>query len=243
MHSLGTVLKSGGAWDNNAGSPATSTYVLDMHQTTPAWRPTAGMAFPRVTHNLTLLPDGTVLVTGGSSSALLSDPASVVYDAELWSPGTETWTPMARMQVPRMLNSTALLLPDGRVLTAGGGRFGGTGPGVDQLSAEIYSPPYLSNGTRPTITSVPAAITYASTFTVVTPDAAQIAAVSLVRLGSVTHSFNSGQRAMWPDFQPIAGGLSVTAPFNGNLAPPGYYMLFILNTNGVPSIARFVQIR
>ena len=76
-----------------------------------------------------------------------------------------------------------------------------------------------------------------------TPDAAQIAAVSLVRLGSVTHSFKSGQRARWLDFQQIAGGLSVTAPFNGNLAPPGYYMLFILNTNGVPSVAAFVQIQ
>jgi hypothetical protein len=242
MYSLGTVLKSGGAWDNNTGSPATSTYVLDMNQVAPAWRPTAGMAFPRVTHNLTLLPDGTVLVTGGSSSAFLSDPASVVYDAELWSPATETWTPMARMQVPRLLNSTAILLPDGRVLTAGGGRFDGTGPGVDQRSAEIYSPPYLSNGPRPTITSVPAAIGYGSTFTVVTPDAAQVAAVSLVRLGSVTRSFNTGQRAMWLDFEQIAGGLSVTAPTNGNLAPPGYYMLFILNTNGVPSVAPFVQL-
>lgn len=243
MYSLGTVLKSGGTWDNNTGSPATSTYVLDMNQTTPAWRPTAGMAFPRVTHNLTLLPDGTVLVTGGSSSASLSDPASVVYDAELWSPATEAWAPMARMQVPRMLNSTALLLPDGRVLTAGGGRFGGTGPGVDQLSAEIYSPPYLSNGARPTITSAPTSITYGSTFTLGTPDAAQIAAVSLVRLGSVTRSFNTGQRAMWLDFQQITGGLNVTAPFNGNIAPPGYYMLFILNTNGVPSVAPLVQIR
>ena len=72
---------------------------------------------------------------------------------------------------------------------------------------------------------------------------AQIAGVSLVRLGSVTHSFNNGQRFLWLAFQQIAGGLSVTAPLNGSLAPPGYYMLFILNTNGVPSVAAFVQIQ
>jgi hypothetical protein len=142
-----------------------------------------------------------------------------------------------------MYHSTALLLPDGRVLNAGGGRFGGTGPGADQFSAEIYSPPYLFKGVRPTITSAPAAIGYGSTFTIATPDAAQIAAVSLVRLGTVTHTFNSGQRFLPLAFQPIAGGLSVTAPFNGNLAPPGYYMLFILNTNGVPSIAPLMQIQ
>jgi len=243
MYTPGNVMKSGGAWDADTGNPSTNTYVLDMNRATPAWRQTAGMAFPRVTHNLTLLPDGTVLATGGSGNPFLSDPASVVYDAELWSPSTETWTPMAQMQVPRMQNSTALLLPDGRVLTAGGGRFGGTGPGVDQFSSEIYSPTYLAKGARPTIASAPGAIGYGSTFNVLTPDAAQIAGVSLVRLGSVTHSFNNGQRFLWLAFQQISGGLSVTAPLNGSLAPPGYYMLFILNTNGVPSVAAFLQIQ
>jgi galactose oxidase-like protein/Kelch motif protein len=243
MYAPGKVMKAGAAWDDGVGNPATTTYVLDMTQATPSWRQTSGMAFPRLTHNLTLLPDGTVLVTGGSSNPYLSDPASVVYDAELWSPTTETWTPMARMLTPRMYHSTALLLPDGRVLSAGGGRFGGTGPAVDQLSAEVYSPPYLFNGVRPTITSAPATIAYGSTFSVTTPDAAQVAAVSVVRLGSVTHTFDAGQRFLSLNYQQIAGGLSVTAPLNENLAPPGYYMLFILNTNGVPSIAPFVQIR
>jgi hypothetical protein len=243
MYLPGKVMKSGAAWDDGNGNPTNGTYVLDMTQPAPAWRQTTGMAFPRLTHNLTLLPDGTVLVTGGSTNSYISDPASVVYDAELWSPLTETWTTMAQLQVPRMYHSTALLLPDGRVLKAGGGRFGGTGPGADQFSAEIYSPPYLFKGVRPTIMSAPATVAYGSTFTIATPDAAQIAAVSLVRLGTVTHTFNSGQRFLPLAFQPIAGGLSVTAPFNGNLAPPGHYMLFILNTNGVPSIAPFMQIQ
>jgi hypothetical protein len=243
MYAPGKVMIAGASWDDGVGNPANTTYVLDMTQTTPAWRQTSGMAFARVTHNLTLLPDGTALVTGGSSNPNISDPASVVYNAELWSPTTETWTTMAPMQVPRVYHSTTLLLPDGRVLEAGSGRSGGSGPGADQLNAEIYSPPYLFNGVRPTITSAPATIAYGSAFSVTTPDAAQIAAVSLVRLGSVTHAFNAGQRFLPLSFQQITGGLSVVAPLNANLAPPGYYMLFILNANGVPSIAPLVQVQ
>jgi hypothetical protein len=242
MYRPGAVMKTGAAWDDGRANPSSATYVLDIAQPTPAWRQTASMAFARVTHNVTLLPDGTVLVTGGSGNANVSDPASVVYNAELWSPTTETWTTMAAMQVPRVYHSTALLLPDGRVLEAGSGRFNGTGPGVEQFSSEIYSPPYLFKGVRPTITSVPTTIAYGSTFSVATPDAARIATVSLVRLGSVTHAFNSGQRFLSLAFQPGSGTLSVTAPLNGNVAPPGYYMLFILDTNGVPSIAPFVQL-
>src|SRR5712692_1397364 len=147
MYEPGEVMKSGGAWDDGVGTPSVASYVLDMTQPSPAWRQTAPMGFARAVHNLTLLPDGNVLVTGGSSNSDVSDPASAVYNAELWSPTTETWTTMADMQVPRVYHSTALLLPDGRILVAGGGRFGGP----DQISAEIYSPPYLFKGARPTI--------------------------------------------------------------------------------------------
>jgi hypothetical protein len=240
MYSPGKVMKAGAAWDDGVANPSNTAYVLEMTQATPAWRQTASMAFVRVTHNLTLLPDGTVLVTGGSSNANVNDPASAIYHPELWSPATETWTTMAPMQVPRVYHSTALLLPDGRVLEAGSGRFSGA---TDQFNSEIYSPPYLFKGPRPTITLAPPTIAYGSTFSVATPDAAHIAAVSLVRLGTVTHAFNSNQRFLSLAFQPVSGGLSVTAPLNGNLAPPGYYMLFILDTNGVPSIAPFVQLQ
>jgi hypothetical protein len=108
------------------------------------------------------------------------------------------------------------------------------------VAITLFGSPETATGA---ITFVQAVGAYGSTFAVTTPDAAQIAAVSLVRLGSVTHSFNTGQRFLWLDFQPIAGGLSVTAPLNGNLAPPGYYMLFILNSTGIQSIAPFVQIK
>src|SRR5207245_9524134 len=114
--------------------------------------------------------DVTALFTGGSRTASVSAPAAAVCAAEMWSPASETWTTMAAMQVGRVYHATAILLPDGRVLSAGSGRFGGTGPGADQLSAEIYSPPYLFNGARPSITSAPTAVTYGQLFSGATPD-------------------------------------------------------------------------
>ena len=134
-----------------------------------------------------------------------------------------------------------MLLPDARLLVAGGGRFNsGTAP-TDQLSAEILAPPYLFKGSRPTITTAPAQLSYAQVFNVSTPDASSIAKVVLIAPGNVTHTINMNQRYVPLSFSASAGNLSVTAPPNANLAPPGYYMLFLVNTNGVPSIARFVK--
>jgi chitodextrinase len=240
MYAPGKIIKSGLARDPDI-SPANSvatTYVLDMNQPIPAWRQTASMAFPRTQHNLTLLPDGTVLAIGGSRNSNVGDTPAAVLEPELWSPSTETWTALAAMQTPRMYHSTAVLLPDGRVLVAGGGK---DAPEVDQRSAEFFSPPYLFRGTRPAITSAPAAMQYGSGFFVGTPDSARIASVSLLGLGSVTHAFDENQRFVPLSFQPVVGGLTIQAPASGNLAPPGNYMLFILDTNGVPSVAPMIK--
>jgi Concanavalin A-like lectin/glucanases superfamily/Domain of unknown function (DUF1929)/Bacterial Ig domain/Galactose oxidase, central domain len=236
----GRVMKSGRSANVDLPTVASvaTTYVLDMTQPSPAWRQTASMAYPRAYHTLTVLPDGDVLVTGGGRTTGAADIAQAVYQAESWTPATETWTTMASMQVPRLYHSTALLLPDGRVLVAGGGRLAGG----DQLNAEIFSPRYLFRGPRPTITSVPATIQLGSNFFVETPDASSIGMVSLVRPGSVTHTNNMDQRFLSLTFQQTAGGLNVAAPVNANLAPPGYYMLFVVNANGVPSMASFVRI-
>jgi hypothetical protein len=144
------------------------------------------------------------------------------------------------MQIARVYHSIALLLPDGRVLVGGSGEFG-TGT-IDQLNAEIYSPPYLFKGARPTVTSAPSALTYNTPFTVQTPNAATISSAALLKLGAVTHAFNQDQRYVPLTFTAAAGSLNLQAPANSNLAPPGYYMLFLVNSSGVPSVANFVQL-
>ena len=190
----------------------------------------------RKLHNATLLADGKVLVTGGSRGTAdpNTQPKNPAYESEMWDPATGTWTQMASLTTIRGYHSIALLLPDARVLSAGGD-FGGA-------SAEIYSPPYLFNGARPTITSAPTNITYGQSFFVGTPDAASISKVTLIALSSVTHGFNMSQRINRPAFSQASDGLNVTAPSNPNNTPPGYYMLFILNSNGVPSVANIIRI-
>jgi hypothetical protein len=144
------------------------------------------------------------------------------------------------MHTPREYHSTALLLPDGRVLQSGMGADFGNVP--DEKSAEFYSPPYLFKGTRPTISQAPVQISYAQNFFVGTPDAATITSAVLIRTGATTHFFDQNTRFVPLTFQQTTGGLTVTAPANGNQAPPGYYMLFLVNSSGVPSIAPFVQL-
>ena len=245
MYRPDKIMKSGswadpdwnGSLTYNAGA---GTAVIDMSAPTPAWRSTAPMALGRSYHNLTLLPDGTVLASGGMSTSDGTDLSKAVLPAEIWNPDTETWTTVASLHNGREYHSTALLLPDGRVLMAGGGQL--PGRATDQTNAEIYSPPYLFKGARPTVSSVPTDAAYGSSFDVTTPDAARIAKVSLIRSPSVTHAIDMNQRFQFLSFTAGAGKVTVNAPANANLAPPGDYLLFLVDTNGVPSIGSFVRV-
>ena len=245
MYDIGKILVAG-------GGPSTNTAdVINLNGATPTVTPTGSMAYGRRQNNLTALADGTVLVTGGNSSgAELVDLNAGVYPAEVWNPATGQWTTLASMRVTRQYHSIALLLPDGRVLSAGGG-ICGTCDEVGYLNknAEIFSPPYLfkKDGSgelapRPTVGAAPGTVTEGSQFTVSTPDAASIRKVALVRLGSVTHSNNMEQRYVPVQFVAGSGSLTVTAPASENIAPPGYYMLFIVNSAGVPSVAPIVRV-
>jgi len=240
MYEPGKIMKSGTAADVNISTaPAQSTtFTLDMTQASPNWQQTPNMAYPRAFHPLTLLPDGTVLVTSGGSTRDGVNYANSVLAAEVWSPLTKTWSTMSAQQNGRLYHANAVLLLDGRVLVAGSGR---VGP-APQLNAEIFSPPYLFKGTRPTISSVPTEAGYGGKFFVSTPDATSITSVTLLRISAATHSFNMDQRFQRLSFAQAAGGLNVTAPANGNLAPPGYYVLFILNGSGVPSPGAVIRI-
>jgi uncharacterized membrane protein len=253
MYSPGQILIVGGG-----RPPLATAETINLNAATPTWSYTGSMAYPRRQTNATILADGTVLVTGGSSNGCVAgttcsssnvafdDYTNPVYPAELWNPATGTFTVMASITRYRGYHSTALLLPDGRVVSAGGDKScANQGTGVCLFpSAEIYSPPYLFQGPQPTITSAPASVTYGQTFFVQTPNAASITQATWIRLSTVTHTFNESQRINFLSFSqdPNGQGLDVTAPANSNLAPPGYYMLFILSS-GVPSVAAIVQIQ
>ena len=243
MYLPNKFLKMGKSIDPDLATVASSAtaYVLDMTQTSPAWHQVASMTFPRCYHTATLLPDGNVLVTGGGTTTGAVDVAHAVLPAELWSPVTETWTTLASMGAPRLYHSEALLLPDGRVEVSGGGRFDDLSRSADQFTAQFFEPPYLFKRARPVITSAPSKLSYGQNFRVQTPDAARIAKVSLIRFGAVTHTNNMSQRFLPLSFSVGSGSLAVTAPLDANHAPPGNYMLFILDTNGVPSIAATVH--
>ncbi|MGH7428415.1 MAG: galactose oxidase early set domain-containing protein, partial [Candidatus Methylomirabilaceae bacterium] len=171
-----------------------------------------------------------------------SNPALAVHAAELWNPATGSWTTLASSApLLRGYHSTSLLLPDGRVLHGGGGGGGGT---IDNLNYELYSPPYLFRGARPTVTgTTPDAVGYGQTLFVGTPDGASIAKVTLIRASSVTHAFDQGTRLVPLSFSQGAGGLSVALPASRATAPPGPYMLFLVNGNGVPSVGRIMRLQ
>jgi hypothetical protein len=231
----GKILVIGG------GDPPTNTCeTIDLNQPTPTWQSSGSMTFTRRQMNATILPDGTVLATGGTSGSGFNNNTGAVLTAELWTNGT--WTQMASMANPRLYHSTAALLPDGRVLSAGGGRPAAGNGGIDHWDAEIYSPPYLFKGTRPTITSAPGVVSNGVPFTIVTPDAASITQVTLVKLTSTTHAFNQSQRFNRLSFSVGSGQLTATVPASIPLAPSGFYMLFILNSTGIPSVAKMVQV-
>ena len=233
------------------GGPSTKdARVVDVNGTSPLVSATAPMAFGRRQHNLTVLADGSVLATGGlSSGAGLVDLNAGVYPAELWNPATGQWRTLAAMQITRQYHSTALLLADGRVLSSGGG-ICGTCDQVGYLgkNAEVFSPPYLfeADGTlapRPVIDAAPASSGYDAPIEIVTANPAAIAKVGLVRLSAVTHSDNMEQRYIPLSFTRGATSLTATTPTNANVAPPGPYMLFLVDTNGVPSVAHMVSVQ
>lgn len=241
-----------------------STQIIDISNGTPQFITGATMAYPRHHVNATLLPDGTVLVTGGGQVAGAHDPGQAVLPAEIWTPpgaplpgggiapAGGAFRTVAAMAVPRQYHSTAVLLPDGRVLSAGGEEFiheNNFVAGVDNNpNAEMYSPGYLFRGVRPTISVAPSILQYAQQFTVRTSNvtAAPVTRATMIRLSSVTHSFNMNQRFNEVPITPIAGspgGFTLTSPPSADVCPPGHYLLFLLTPDGVPSEAKIVQIR
>lgn len=241
----GKFLVTGGSATLNSYNPnnpvpsVKQAKVLDMTSGTPVWSNVPDMDTARSFHNVTMLPTGDAIVIGGSTD--VNDFSTrATLTAEQWSPATNTWKQLASPARPRMYHSISMLMPDGRVLSAGGGRLA---PAPDQLNMQWYSPSYLFKGPRPTITSLPGQVEIGSTMELVTPQAADIAKVSLVSLGSITHTADWNQRFVDLSFTRDGNTLTVDAPANANIAPANYYMVFAVDSRGVPSMAKIVQLR
>jgi len=225
------------------GNPATNTTeLIDLSAATPKWVFGPNMSQSRIEMNATILPNGKVVALGGSLND--EDTTTASLNADLYDPVGNTFSSAGQNAFPRLYHSNSLLLPDATVLFIGGNPARGT----YEQHIEIYSPAYLFNpdgslATRPSITGMPSTgIGYGSAFQVQTPDAANISSVVLMRAGAPTHAFDMEQRLVGLSFTAGSGVLNVTAPPNGNIAPQGYYMLFLVNTAGVPSVAQFVQL-
>ena len=250
MYRPGKVMKCGDRFVY--GSASAESRWIDLDAPSPNWQRTANaMASGRTTHNLVMLPDGEVLVVGGTKTPGNGDPAGrpEIWDPDYVSPdGHRGWwygglapDTLAADTMVRGYHSTAVLLPDARVL-CGGGIF----DDPHDIQLNLYCPPYLFNAdgcpaTRPRLDGAPAAVAYGDTFTVASPDS--IARAVLIRPASATHSNDEDQR--WVPLARAGGAapsVRFVAPSGGTIAPPGDYLLFVLSPARVPSIARWITV-
>jgi galactose oxidase len=244
MYDAGKILTVGGAPSYQNNNATANAYVLTVGGTVGV-REVASMANTRAFHNSVVLPDGKVVVIGGQNYPVPFSDNTAVLNAELWDPVSESFSPMATATVPRTYHSAAVLMPDGRVF-AGGGGLCGTGCATNHLDAQIFTPPYLldadgSPASRPAIESAPAAADHGDTITVRTSRA--VTAFAIVRMGTATHSVNTDQRRL--SLSPVPapdGGYELTIPADPGIAVPGYWMLFAMDSKGVPSVAKTVRI-
>lgn len=245
------ILVMGGAGNScptpiDVDTPATATCeLLDLGAAEPRWAPAPSMNRPRVMPDSVLLPDGTVLVVNGSSTGFSDFGSNPVFEAEIYDPRAGgPWRLVASKRVPRLYHATAMLLPDGRVLSAGQDEEFNPPPyKYPELRCEVFTPPYLLRGDRPLITGGDTELSHGASFEVETPDARTIETAALLAPGAVTHSFNMNQRFVGLNIQARATtSLTLEAPPNANVAPPGQYMLFLVNEEGVPSVARFIHL-
>ncbi len=233
------IIMGGGPGAQNVTN---TTETIDLSAPNPRWAQGPPMAHPRIQLNATILPSGQVLVSGGS--AIDEDGASASLEAQIYDPAANSFSSAGNMAFPRLYHSNTLLLPDATVLAVGGN----PERTVYEPHIEIYSPPYLFRADgqpapRPQITgAVPAEIRYGAPFQVRTPQSADIKSVVLIRAGAVTHAFDMEQRMVGLTFTAGAGVLDLKAPPKGDIAPPGYYLLFIVNREGVPSVGQFVHL-
>lgn len=243
MYTPGKILVAGGAQGQD------SAVIIDT--ATRQTVDTNPLSNGRRQHNLTILADGSVLATGGNDDgARYYSPteAAHVLVPELWDPATQIWTEQNAMPTTRQYHSIALLLPDGQVLSAGGGICGDCYElGYEERNAEIFTPSYLFNAdgtlaSRPQLTQVPILADYGDTFSVSLDHTKTLQKVHLIKLGSVTHSENQDQRLVPLVYEQGSGIVNMTMPDSRHTAPPGHYLLFAVDSAGVPSIGKMLKL-
>jgi len=225
------------------GELSPSATLIDIRSGTPTWRETEAVSSARVDSMATVLPDGRVLITGGSASH--NQLATAVNTAEIWNPVTGEWTIGPAQVNARLYHGSALLLHDGRVLVAGGGA---PGP-LTNRNGEIYSPSYLfdasgARATQPTIAEAPTVLDPGRSFSLRLASG-PVSRVTLVRFGTVSHSWSGDHTFVDLPFRATgAGGAQVRAQLPGQATqtPPGFYLLYAFDERGVPSIARTLRI-
>src|SRR5215212_1081314 len=254
-YDIGKVLVAGGGniTEENVNNVPTKTALVVNVNSASSIASTASMSVGRRQHNLTVLADGSVLATGGQSSSLdgLVDLVHPVFAAERWDPATGTWTVLSSASRVREYHSSATLLPDGRVLTGGGGICGSCQTqGYLEKNIEYFQPPYLfkKDGSglpadRPVIDSAPTTAGYGQSLAIASAQAGSIAKVGMVRLGAPTHSEDQGQRYVPLSFSTSGTTINALSPATSNIAPAGYYMLFVTDSAGVPSVAKIIQLQ
>jgi Galactose oxidase-like, Early set domain/Galactose oxidase, central domain/Kelch motif len=232
------ILVVGGCDSSGSGinSPAE---IIDVSFLSPAsaWVLTAPLPDTNLRRqcNAVLLPDNTVFVAGGVSAP---NSPSMLFD-----PVANTWSPMADLPSARMYHSVMILLPSGKVMMSGWANDAPSG------TIELYSPPYFFKGARPQISSAPATINFGQQFTIGTPDATNITKVTMVKPMAVTHQTETNQRVIELVFlhdHVHPNNLIATAPNGGSphaFVPRGFYMLFVLNNAGVPSVAKWIHLQ
>jgi MYXO-CTERM domain-containing protein len=237
-----------------------STERIDLSQEEPVWVSGPSMTFARRMHVGTLLPDGEVLVTGGTAGDTFNRADGAILNPELLNAAGTQWQPMSCSEQARVYHSIALLLPDARVLVAGGGHPAETEScdsppciALDHPNAEIFSPPYLFRGPQleaPAIAAGPgvvlgedgaARVRSGAVISYAVSEPSRVASVVWMRPAAVTHAFNQDQRLVRLKAGPGGIGAEVVAPADPSVAPPGPYMMFLVDDKGVPSHAAWVR--
>lgn len=244
MYAPGKVVVAGGLTAIDDGKVVSKAFTVDLNGATPVVAPTAPMANARSFSNSVMLPNGEVMVVGGNTSGEFFSDVGAVMTPEIWNPDSGQWRGVADMSVPRNYHSLAMLLPDGRVWSGGGGLSGDAL--TDHQDAQVFTPPQLFNadGTpavRPVITAAPDRIGPASIFTV--NASAGVQYFSAISMSAQTHSVDTGLRHVrFTHTNPSPGVYAVTAPPSINVLTPGYWMMFAVDANGVWSVARILQV-